>query len=131
MQAQLKQPKPFPWGKHWQMPSDLHLPLREVEMPGHYVPYLMSPEEYEKVISKAEGLSTRSDPNSGSQLSVALWAKKCLDKPHLIPITHEGELVLRIKRAARLAFKTMREAGEDPILYFPNKLCEYERTFAD
>jgi hypothetical protein len=112
------------------MPSELRLPLHEVEI-GHPVPYLMSPQEYEKVLIKAEGLCTRFDSTSGSQLSVVLWAKKCLDKRHLFPFSHEREWVLRIKRAGRLAFKTMRESGEDPIDYFPNKLPEYEETFAD
>jgi hypothetical protein len=128
---QPKQPKPFHWGKPWQMPSELRLPLREVEKVGHLVPYLMTPQEYEKVLVKAEDLCTRSDPTSGSQLSVVLWAKKCLDKRHLLPISHEREWVLRIKRAGRLAFKMMREAGDHPVQYFPNKLPEYERAFAD
>jgi hypothetical protein len=100
-------------------------------MPGHPIPYLMAPDEFNKEIIKAEGLCQKPDPTFGSQLSVALWAKKCLEKQGFIPVSHEKEWVLRFKRAGRLAFKTMRKAGEDPILYFPNKLDEYERTFAD
>jgi hypothetical protein len=49
----------------------------------------------------------------------------------LFPSSHKIEWVLRIKRAARLALKTMRDGKEDPILYFPNTLLEYEKKFAD
>ena len=123
--------KPFPWGKIRHIPQEQHLPLPEVVVPGYPDPHRLDAKEFEEVIRKAEGLCVRPDLDFGGQLSVVLWAKKCLEKQSLIPHSHKIEFVCRIKCAARKAIKMMREAGEDPILYFPNKLPEYERAFAD
>jgi hypothetical protein len=124
-------PKPFPWGQRfWNIPIELSLTQYEVEI-KEASPYLLSVQEFEGVIAKADELCRGSDPTFGMQLSVICWAKRCLDKSFLFRISHQREWILRIKRAARLALKTMREAGEDPILYFPNKLREYESAFAD
>jgi hypothetical protein len=125
-------PKPFPWGPHfWNVPPAIHLSPPAVEIQGDTVPYIIPAGEFESVVIKSEHLCGGSDPTFASQLSVICWAKRCMDKNHLFPDSHKREWILRIKRAARLALKTMRDAGEDPVLYFPNKLPEYERAFAD
>ena len=125
-------PVVFPWGPHfWNVPSDISLSLRAVEFEGATAPYLLSVEEFDGVIVKAERLCVEFDPTFAKQLSVICWAKRCLDKRHLLSISHEREWILRIKRAARLALKTMREAGKDPVLYFPNKLPMYQKAFDD
>ncbi len=124
-------PKVFPWGPHFRkIPLELSLTQYEVEI-KEASPYLLSAQEFEDVMKKAEELCQGSDPTFGKQLSVICWAKRSLDKSWLFRISHQREWILRIKRAARLALKTMREAGEDPVLYFPNKLPQYERAFAD
>jgi hypothetical protein len=125
-------PKPFPWGQHfWNIPPAKRLCLPAVEKEGDRVPYIIPAGEFDIVIKKSENICVGSDSTFVNQLSVICWAKRCLDKNHLFPDSHKREWILRIKRAACLALKTMREQGEDPVLYFPNKLPEYERAFAD
>ena len=123
--------KRFPWGDRWNIKTEHFLSQFEVELGRGQSPYLLSPAEFSAVLCKAEDLCTKLDGNFASQLVVILWGKQCLDKDWLFPSSHKIEWVLRIKRAARLALKTMRDGKEDPILYFPNTLLEYEKKFAD
>ena len=122
--------KPLPWGSIRHPPDGLGLSEFEIES-KYEPPKLLTKEEFSEVIAKAERLCCVPDPTCSSQLVVILWAKRCLDKRYLFWLEPRKLWVLSIKRAARVALQMMRDAGEQPAYYFPNKIEEYERAFAD
>lgn len=119
-----KIPKRFPWLNGKYVPCETNLcPLHVKDMC-----YYLTDDEIKEQIEKAESFCIRTDYDFAPTLRAICWSAQSLPR---LPPKNEVEWKRRIKQIGRIAIKTMRDAGEDPLLYFPNKLPEYERMFAD
>lgn len=80
---------------------------------------------------KAESYATNPGMEYAYTLRAICWVNGTLVYKDRFPPENALEWVLRVKRVGRTAIKTMREAGEEPALYFPRMLPAYEKAFAD